>query len=96
MGKKRAKVERTGSKHASVTALPFYVSSNFLRVNGFQYSICSSASNFSHISCFFILDSFGISKFKELEFADIVSSAIPLSPEEESDWVSFQSKKEKS
>ncbi|KAJ7370246.1 hypothetical protein OS493_033592 [Desmophyllum pertusum] len=36
-----------------------------------------------------------ISKFKELQFADIVSSAIPLFPEEESDWVAFQSKKEK-
>ncbi|XP_020615711.1 L-aminoadipate-semialdehyde dehydrogenase-phosphopantetheinyl transferase-like isoform X1 [Orbicella faveolata] len=39
--------------------------------------------------------SFRISKFKELQFADIVSSAIPLFPEEESDWVAFQSKKEK-
>lgn len=96
MGKKSAKVERTGSKRASVTVLPLYASSNFLRVNSFQCSICSSASNFSHISCFFFLGSFGISKFKELQFADIVSSAIPLSLEEESDWVSFQSKKEKS
>ncbi|KAL9972037.1 hypothetical protein ACROYT_G018276 [Oculina patagonica] len=35
------------------------------------------------------------SKFKELQFADIVSSAIPLFPEEEKDWIEFQSKKEK-
>lgn len=54
-----------------------------------------SGSNFSHIYCFFFLVSFRISKFKELQFADIVSSAIPLFPEEESDWVAFQSKKEK-
>ena len=37
----------------------------------------------------------GVSKFKELQFADIVSSAIPLFPEDESDWFEFQSKKEK-
>ena len=52
-------------------------------------------SNFSHIDCFFFLVSFRTSKFKELQFADVVSSAIPLFPEEESDWVAFQSKKEK-
>ena len=36
-----------------------------------------------------------VSKFKELQFADIVLSAIPLFPEDESDWFEFQSKKEK-
>ena len=43
----------------------------------------------------FFLGSYRISKFKALQFADVVSSAIPLFPEEESVWVAFQSKKEK-
>lgn len=34
-------------------------------------------------------------KFKELQFIDVVSSAIPLFPEVESDWSMFESKKEK-
>lgn len=35
------------------------------------------------------------SKFTELQFADIVSSAIPLFPEEQSDWAAFESKRER-
>lgn len=38
----------------------------------------------------------GFSTFKILQFDDIVSSAIPLFPEVESDWIEFQAKKEKS
>lgn len=78
------------------------VQNSFAFLNVKQFSVYAyfsifnlSGSNFSHIYCFFFLVSFRISKFKELQFADIVSSAIPLFPEEESDWVAFQSKKEK-
>lgn len=38
----------------------------------------------------------GRSSFTILQFADLVSSAIPLFSEDESDWIKFQAKKEKS
>lgn len=53
----------------------------------------TSSANFSSKYCFFC--SLCTSKFKKVQFTDIVSSAIPLFPEEETDWVEFQSKKEK-
>ena len=45
---------------------------------------------------FLHLNRSGFSTFKILQFDDIVSSAIPLFPEVESDWIEFQAKKEKS
>lgn len=45
--------------------------------------------------CYFFLYRSCFSKFTELQFADIVSSAIPLFPEEQSDWAAFESKRER-
>ena len=88
-------------KKAQKLNVPVQYSVVFLNVKQFSVYVQLSifnlpGSNFSHIYCFFFLVSFRISKFEELQFADVVSSAISLFPEEESDWVAFQSKKEKS